>query len=253
MPRPLIPPRGIHTGTRWLFDSDLAAGIKETLLQLMALTWGSPSRATPPLSYHQLEAMTKKDARTLRGHFSALRAYHAALRLQRAGAGQFIVVLAEWLFTNTAEIEGSESGKNLPQLDLIKEEEEDFETLDESLHLPPLHDHPAAKPGAQKAAPEPARPAISKAMHKRLLEAGVFPGLIPEVGRLVDKWQYSERELQALLEWCKDEQPDRPAGLFVGRARAGGRAPAIYHTPPCPRCGQRGKHSPDCPSRYALP
>ena len=108
--RPLLPPRGIFASTRLLFDHGLSASIKETLLELMALTWGSDSHVTPPLSYPLLEHLTGKDARTLRGHFAALRTYHAALRLQRADGGYFIVWLAPWLFNNALEPEAARSG-----------------------------------------------------------------------------------------------------------------------------------------------
>lgn len=269
MGRPLLPVRGIFVGTRWLYDPQLSANIKETLLQLMALTWGSPSHTTPPLTYAQLEALTHKDARTLRGHFSALRTYHAALRLQRAGAGQFIIALAGWLFHNNVDLPGEQlpggalHGKTSPQpVKDDQNQEEDLISLQESNLLPdPLNDHnqsprKAAQP--RRAARQPAHAnggsggGLTRTFEERLLEAGVFPALLGEVGERAAGGGYSEAELAALLEWCQADQPDCPAGLFIGRLRAGARPPAAYRTPACPHCGTRGKHGPDCPRRYAL-
>lgn len=274
MPRPLLPPRGIFVSTRLLFDRNLSPSIKDTLLQLMALAWGSESHFTPPLSYPQLEHLTGKDARTLRGHFAALRAYHAALRLQRAGDGMFIAILAGWLYSNDFPLDGeaafSAAGRNLQYHDQVNhdhlKEEEEYDSIsspEESL-LPPESLSARSKKQPEK----PKRPtAISKKVVQRLsarqqaessrlsaeigqalLEAGLFPSLLAEVAGS----GYAENELRALLEWCREDQPERPAGLFMGRLRAGARPPETYLTPPCPRCGLRGKHSPECPRRYSL-
>ncbi len=268
MSRPLLPPRGHFTGTRWLFDPALSAPIKETLLQLMALTWGRDGHTTPPLSYAQLEALTGKNARTLRGHLLALRTYHAALRLQPAGTGTFIAALADWLFNNTytaPDTLSAQVGEVLPKPYLNQEEEEELNpSRDVFLVLPHHHDHGAAwiSPDAartpptgiaaprQKPVPQPAKKTLTRPLEKRLREAGVFPALLPEVEARAAQWQYSAKEIDRLLDWCADEQPERPAALFIGRVRAGARAPAVYNTAPCVQCGRRGKHADDCTQRY---
>ena len=144
MARTLLPPRGLFIGTRWLFDPALPASVKETLIQLMTLSWGRDGHATPPISYPPLEALPGKHARTLRGHLLALRNYHAALRLQRADTGQFIVALADWLFINTAGMpeDRSDCGEILPEPDLINQEDEEL-THPGELILPLLNDHAA--------------------------------------------------------------------------------------------------------------
>ena len=280
MSRPLLPPRGIFTGTRWLYDLELSATVKETLLQVMALAWGKDSHTTPPLSYAQLEALTGKNARTLRGHLSALRSYQAALRLQPAGTGQFIIALAPWLFTNVLPQSGADApaGKILPQPvnDQNQEEDSTVWVEREFLDLPePDHDQARGKTAARTPAPGTAAPgtaapppppasgraakptppaakprSLSKKLQARLGDAGVFPVLLPEVAERAASGRYSETELTALLDWCADDQPERPAALFIGRLRAGARAPSLYRTPPCKRCGQRGKHAQECPERY---
>jgi hypothetical protein len=256
MTRPLLPPRGLFTGTRWLFDPALAPNLKETLLQLMTLTWGREPHTTPLLSYPMLEELTGKNARTLRGHLSALRTYHAALRLQHAVAGQFIITLAGWLFRNDLVETPALDGKNLPLPDHdhgIDQQEEQDSLHPGEVFLPPVddlidYDQPASAP--PPAAKTPRR--LSKKAEKRLIEAGVFPGLLAEVATRAAESSYSEAALFQLLEWTVDSQPDAPAGLFISRLRAGARAPAMYARPVCTRCGQRGKHSADCPHRYAM-
>lgn len=293
MTRPLLPPRGIFTGTSWLFDPDLAAGIKETLLQLMALTWGNDAHSTMPLTYPQLEFITHKNTRTLRGHLLALRNYHAALCLQPAGAGRFIVALTGWVFNNNIPYQDArpiealeKNGKFLPgpvkedQNQLTQEDEEKF------LHLLNIPDQPGGaangeialengdfepeirpallKLGMRLAAPDPqpqtnphiptknlppAR-AIGRPLRRRLTEAGVFLGLLSEVETLAAKFDFTDKDLDALLAWCVDEQPERPAALFIGRLRCGALAPARFRKPACRRCGKHGRHADDCPLRY---
>jgi hypothetical protein len=272
MPRSLLPPRGIFAGTSILFNRDLSAPVKETLLQVMALSWGSDSHTTPPLTYTLLEHLTGKNARTLRGHLAELRSYQAVLRLQPAGSGQFFLILADWLFGSTqgsadappADLKtAARGGKVLPQP--VKEDDDlilndfDQQEQEESDSNPvknvlPLNDQSGR--AAKRAAPTrrgAAKKPLSGAVEKRLREAGVFPSLLPEVAARAAEYAFKDKDLLALLDWCLADQPERPAGLFVGRLRAGGRAPAEFYTPPCPRCGQRGKHSQECPHRYALP
>jgi hypothetical protein len=263
--RPLLPPRGLFVGTRLLFDTRLSPTLKETLLQVMAMAWGVDGHTTPPLTYPLLERLTGKDARTLRGHFALLKNYDAALRLQYIEPGRFIVCLAGWLFTNQVPA----GGKDLPQHDeeinnLTRESEEE-ELKSNSLSLPLLNDsdQPGPKPAGraqnggnsadrrQKKGGKTA-PGIARALAERLNAAGVFPSLMPEVAERAAQGKYSEDELNALLDWCAEDQPERPAALFIGRLRAGARAPEGFRQPACPRCGQRGKHASDCPRRYAL-
>jgi hypothetical protein len=280
MPRSLLPPRGIFAGTRLVFDRDLSASVKETLLQLMALSWGTDSHTTPALSYTLLEHLTGKNVRTLHGHMATLRSHQSVLRFQPAGSGQFIIIFSGWLFGGP---DGeSAAGKNLPAAgknlhlpvkeedDLlnpieIKEQEESIDFTDE--FFPPLNDHNAANHAPAKptpailapailapeaAAPKAAKP-LSKAVEKRLREAGVFPALMGEIASRASEGKLKDKDLLALLDWCAADQPERPAALFVARLRAGGRAPAEFYAAACPRCGERGRHSAECPRRYALP
>ena len=92
MPRPLKPPRGIFIATQVIFHPALSPALKDTLLRLMALAWASGGHFTPPLSYAQLAALTGRSLRSLHAHLSELRDTYAALRLQRAGDGNFIIV-----------------------------------------------------------------------------------------------------------------------------------------------------------------
>ena len=98
MTSPLLPPRGVFAVTSLIFDADLPAAIKETLLQILALAWASPIHETAPLSYTQLSELTGKSHTTLHGHLDVLRTYRSTLRLRSAGRGQFIVSLAGWLY-----------------------------------------------------------------------------------------------------------------------------------------------------------
>jgi hypothetical protein len=270
MTRSLMPPRGLFIGTRWAYDPQLSASVKETLLQLMTLTWGRDGHTTPPLSYPLLEHLTGKPARTLRGHIQLLRTYHAALRFQRAETGEFIIALAGWLFRNDvpAQDAAADSGEILPvpvKEDHIKEEEEEIPQIPVNL-LPPPSDPDHAlnaaefcqeKPGNEvssqpKTAQKPRQPGLSRALEKRLRDAGVFPKLLGEVASLAEQYRYTAADINRLLDWCMDDQPESPAPLFVGRVRAGARAPAVYAKPPCPGCGMRGKHDPECRMRYAM-
>jgi hypothetical protein len=265
MKRPLLPPRGIFTGTRILFDRELSAPVKETLLQIMALTWGSDSHTSPPLTYPLLEHLTGKTDRTLRGHLAVLRNYHAALRLQHAGPGQFIINLSGWLFKSD-EPSQPQNGKVLPQpvkadraslvdsqdRQSIKtennhKEEEEFHTLRKEI-LPPPSDQSGQKKDGGKHSQHQTQ--LSGAVEKRLREAGVFPALLAEVAARAAEGKYKDKDLLALLAWCETDQPERPGGLFMGRLRVGARATTEYYSPACPRCGLRGRHGPECPRRY---
>ena len=268
MTRPLLPPKGVFIGSRVLFDARLPAPVKETLLQLMALAWQSRSHTTIPLSYALLTHLTGKSARTLRGHFLMLRSYRAVLRLQSAGTGQFIIVLADGLFDNRIAFE---SGKTLPEPDhdQVKEDEEEFNlpSEDDLKDLPPLPDNlndqsdppvvktpPAVKDSPAVKDPPAGRPpkVLKKNFLHRMEIAGVFPYLFDEVAQRAADGGYTQNDLEALLDWCLASESERPGGLFIFRLRKGLHAPGKLADPPCPRCGLRGKHAPDCPHRYAL-
>jgi hypothetical protein len=265
MSRPLLPPKGVFIGTRVVYDAHLPATVKETLLQLMALTWQSHSHCTPPLSYALLTHLTGKSARTLRGHFQMLRSYQAVLRLQPAGTGQFILVLADGLFDNRIEMADAPArgGETLPEPyhNQVKEEEEVYPD-DSWMDLPPLpDDHSPRGYTAPQTAPTPppppareprADPPLPEALIHRLEEAGVFPHLIDEVAEHAATGGYRLDDLEALLDWCIAEGTGRPGGLFIFRLRKGLHAPGKFSAPPCPRCGRRGGHAPDCTHRYAL-
>lgn len=156
MSRSLLPPRGIFVGTRILFNRAIPTSMKETLLQLMALTWGNRARTTPVISLPELEKLTGKDARTLRGHLAHLRNPFTALRLQYTGTGQFIIVLAEWLYSNKVPMperlmqmsDDCSRGRNLPQHDYDKKINHDQIKKSDSLIFnfndpdhDPDHDH----------------------------------------------------------------------------------------------------------------
>jgi hypothetical protein len=100
MPRPLIPPRGVFVASHLLFDERLTPTVRDTLVQIMALAWSSPDHCTPPLALDTLARLTHKSPRRLKGHIAVLRNNLAALRLQHAGDGQVVYVLADWLFAD---------------------------------------------------------------------------------------------------------------------------------------------------------
>jgi hypothetical protein len=132
MTRSLIPPRGVFINSRILFHPDMPTAVAHTLIQLIALSWSSQERITAPLSFRALSGLTSKSVRTIYGHLSVLQKKYAALRLQTAGDGIFVVVLADWLFEplKTGELDC----KNLQSP--VKEEEE---SINESrIEIPPL-------------------------------------------------------------------------------------------------------------------
>jgi hypothetical protein len=286
MTRPLKPPRGIFVGTSVLFHSDLTPAVRDTLLQLMALAWSSACHQTPPVTIAMLEHLTGKSARTLRAHLALLRSEPDVLRLQPAGKGHFYVTLAGWLFGGASAGEKGENrprggnplpggkttgkdgedsppesgsparrGKNPPgggDLPCVKDEEDDRQNQalpGSNLLLSKTDRRKAAAPGSPGGRPPERLPA---GLEAALREVGLFPSLLPEVAGLAQRDGYSEDDLRALLAWCQEDEPRRPAALFVGRLRAGARAPAEYNRPACPRCGRRAGHSPECSRRFAL-
>jgi hypothetical protein len=79
-----------------------------------------------------------------------------------------------------------------------------------------------------------------------LLKAGVFPSLLGEIGCS----GHPPEALRALLAWARDDNPEKPGGLFIARLRAGARPPEQFSHPPCPRCGGVSEHAESCYLRY---
>jgi hypothetical protein len=265
MPRPIVPPRGAFISSRVIFHPTMPANIKETLIILLALAWSSHSQATPPLTYSQMAKLTGKSVRRLFSHIAVLRDEYAALRLQSTGNGIFVVTLADWLFPPPRPGLGFDGNQQLP----VKEEEESSHLpIDFDFPPPPddhdLNDLPPSKPlpkfAKRKPAIRPAKPApegralspgpegraLSSELLDELAQAGVFASLFAEVAAS----PYDENALRALLAWAVAGQPTSPAAIFIARLRQNARPPAVYFLPPCPRCGLRGQHAPDCRKRY---
>jgi hypothetical protein len=116
--------------------------------------------------------------------------------------------------------------------------------------LPPLNVKALTRARDKKmpAASSTAAPggALSVRLRNALLEGGVFPALLDEVGRSGRE----EAELFALLGWAREERPERPAALFMARLRAGAKPPGRFFGEACTVCGQTGGHTPDCRRRY---
>ena len=250
MPKPIKPPRGVFISTQVLFHPSMKAQVRDTLIQLLALAWGSESQHTPPLSYPQLAALTGKTIGRLYGHITILRKDYTALRLQSAGDGQMIITFADWLFPQKQNPPGRFKNSKMPY-----EEEDVNPDLDSSLNLSlkthPLNDHDSISPEISKtdAPKDPPPQPLPHDLRRALLDAGVFPSLLGEIGRS----SRCEADLYALLAWAKSDRPDAPAALFVGRLRAGAVAPDVYYQPPCPVCGVYGGHRDDCRRRYHDP
>lgn len=82
-------------------------------------------------------------------------------------------------------------------------------------------------------------------MCETLILAGVFPTLLGEIASS----GYSEDGLRGLLAWAREDNPDCPAPLFIGRLRQKARPPEVYLVRRCPVCRHYDGHSPDCPQR----
>lgn len=279
MSRPLLPPRGIFVSTRLLFDRRLSSALKETTLQLMALAWGSSELCTPPVSLAQLAELTGKGERTLRGHLLTLEKMECVVSLQHIEQGMLKVTLVSWLFRNDAPVpvETSRPDKALPEEDrwavpgagpgsapksrpqtVAGRRTRRAAQAEPSTGPAAGREGRAEGPGGPSAGASPTRPTpakssrgaarlLSKKFQAELMERGLFPTLLPEVTAS----PYSEADLRALLAWCSVDAPERPAGLFMGRLRAGACAPAAYRSAPCSVCGQYGKHALDCRRRFA--
>ena len=244
MPKPIKPPRGVFVATQVLFHPRMKSQVRDTLIQLLALAWGSDSRHTPPLSYPQLAALTGKTIGRLYGHLTILRKEHAALRLQPAGDGQMIICFADWLFPKQTPPKGFKNSK-------MPDEEEDVNSnvkIKKDLMTPPVNDHDINRLEKSRAsdAQTPGSTALAEGLREELLSAGVFPSLLGEISRC----GRSESDLRDLLAWCRADKPGSPAALFMGRLRAGAAPPEIYSQPPCPLCGVYGGHTEDCRRRY---
>jgi hypothetical protein len=251
MTQPLIPPRGFFISSQVLFHPTRTAALKDTLIQMIALTWGNKARMTPALTYPVLEQLTRKSARRLYGQFAILRKTYSALELQNTGNGTFVITLAGWLFESSSD--ENNSFKQTP----VKEEEEDsiLESRGQIPFLPADSDQEEecegkppkiAKFNNHKPLRKPMR-VLSPGLRGELLEAGVFPHLLVEVAVST----YSEKELRGLLVWSEQDHTKSLAGLFMYRLRHDIHPPEAYLQPPCPACGlPGGKHTDECHRRY---
>ena len=250
MTQSLIPRRGVYISSGILFHPDMSGPVAHTLMQLIALCSSNRARMTAPLSFHTLSGLTRKSVRTLYGHFSVLQNNYAALRLQTAGDGIFVVVLADWVFPPVPP------GRKKLQTRVKEEEELSLDESGENLVLllndSDLEGGTGGKPRriAKFDKRKPGKKTIRKLSAefcKEILAAGVFKSLLNELAVS----PYSEDEMRSLLAWTREKEPERPAGLFIARVRARANPPEGYLQPPCPHCGWRGgKHAPDCRGRY---
>ena len=262
MGRPLLPPRGVFIPTRLIFDNKLPATVRDTLVQLIALAWGSPEHELPRLSFPQLVGLTGKCQATLHNHFAILKAYHSALRLRVSGDGLISVTIAGWLYSvsNPSNSRNLESD-GVKEEDQDQKEEEDFlppppDDLDQDLtrQNAPIHTENAEiEGGLPKEVPKKLGGAtpedeatLPNSLRKELIQAGVFSFLLPEVARS----GRSRQNLLALLAWCEEDKPEKPGQLFMVRLRLGVEVPARYFGERCPVCHRVGKHSDQCRRRY---
>jgi hypothetical protein len=233
----------------------MPANLKDTLIQLIALAWSSHTHTTPPFTLSQMAKLTGKPERRLFSHIAVLRDEYAALRLQSTGNGIIVVALADWLFPPPRPGLGVDEKPEVP----VKEEESSHLPTclpdEREIHPPAGLDHnnrPPSKPVTKYAKHKPAMRGgfaprtLSPALLDELAQAGVFPSLFAEVAAS----SYDENSLRALLAWASADHPSSPAQLFIARMRLEARPPATCFLPPCPRCGRRGQHAPDCPRRY---
>jgi len=235
MSRPIKPPRGVFISTTILFDSALTPTLRDTLLQLYALAWGSDGQFTPPVSIPQLVQLTGKSERSLYAHLTALRNFHSALRLQGAGSGLFVIHFAEWLLPpKSTRLEDC-------RILQLPDHKEDLTVPEDSMSLPlpdSLNDH---TPGNCKISRK-----LPRKLTAALRDAGIFPRLLAEVAES----GYRDADLYALLAWAQEDHPgSEAAAVFIGRMRGQARPPVRFYESPCPRCGRRGDHTAECPRR----
>jgi hypothetical protein len=239
MTRPLLPPNGFYIPRSILFNHKFPPALRDTLMHLISLAWANNGRSTPPVSYAQLSQILDKSPRTLYGQIACLRTVHAALRLQNAGNGLFIIHFAEWVQPRK---KSSPDLRNFLQSPDQEVEDVSLSTGKEKHPLPNDVNHGAQN--LQKSGKTPRR--LSKKLVAALEEAGIFAPMIEEAAAS----DYSEKDLWALLAWVKEECPQKPGGIFVYRMRSRSHPPARFFQTSCPECGRRGEHAPDCPARF---
>jgi hypothetical protein len=260
MPRSLIPPRGVYVSSQVVYHPDMPAHLKETLIQLIGLAWGSPTDNTPPITYKELANLTGKSEFSLYGHIENLRSQFNALSLHQAHRGYYVFALDKWVVPAKS---GQALLKIFKNANSIKEEEESIKDENhlESPPPPPDSDQEGEREGKPRKFSKTFRKVRKKKQRKStreegrelspdltdaLVAAGIFKGLLGEIRAST----FSEEALRALLEWTEDDRPGNAAALFIGRLRAGAVAPQKYFVAPCTRCGQRGGHAQDCSKRF---
>lgn len=253
MTRPIKPPRGIFIPSRVLYHPAFFPALRDTLIQLLALAWSSPSRdMTPPLTYPMLAELTGKTIASLHGHIAILRKECTALRLQYTASGTFIIQFAGWLFNRADEPKTDTKFLVFPY-----QEEEEVNCTDSDsseILLPPPDDHDqgfAPKKDKRRTPRRKKSPAsafgFGAHLESALCQAGIFPSLFQEIADS----QRDDIDLLALLDWAREDNPQGTAALFIGRLRAGALVPPRFYMKPCRCCGQREGHAPTCYLRYA--
>jgi hypothetical protein len=283
MSKPAYPPRGVFIPTEVAFHQQMQPRVRDTLIQLIGLSWANGGRFTPYVSYAELSHLTGKSVSTLREHISILRNDYQALCSQSAGNGTFCFVFSAWVVPpskrqprepkrkrlSDSENSCREDLKEVNEVKRVKDFKElkeeqlpSFFKLNFNLKAAKAAKMPA-KSGAQPPeeahlagpAPDETPPAaglsrtagLPPELRQVLLEAGVYESLLGEVASS----GLSEGQIRALLDWTREDEPLRPAGLFISRLRRHILAPEKYSTPACRRCGQRLGHAKDCPERYS--
>ena len=109
MPRPLLPPRGVHVPAQMIYHSQLPPAVILTWIQLRGLAWDG--KVTPPLRVHELIDLTGKGRTTLYNHLSQLRS-KSALSWHNTEQGMMIVSFAD----NPSKImDIEESSSSIPE------------------------------------------------------------------------------------------------------------------------------------------
>lgn len=238
---------------RLMFQYPIPPRLRDTLIQILWLAPTTPPYITQPLTIRELSEQTGKAPGTLLEHLFKLRKMPDLVSVQTVGGGRYVLTFKSWLFPPSPE---SEADSGNPDFS-VKEEEvlTGFPDSEKNLLLnAPKTEIQNWKSRVKRRAarlrprttPEFAAGTPESDLAQKILKAGVFPALLSEVfnrGRSLES-------LTALLEWCQAEQPEAPAKLFMARLRLGAEAPPAFFNPPCPRCGSRAAHLPDCPARY---
>jgi len=217
-----------------VFDAALKWPVKETLMQLMAL---SRAGVVGPLPLAELALRTGKSVRTLYEHLRILQTYGRAITVLRSRSRGIKIELADWLLNPEKYRDSAQNdGEMIPQALIKKYEELTAFTL--SRKIPP--------PTSENFAPNFRIP-LSPELAQELVNAGVFSTLFTEV----EASGCSEDYISALLAWCRHDYPERPGGLFMFRLRKRLVVPKSYYRTPCPACGQVGPHAPGCRAAMA--